>query len=151
MQARWLQKSYFFHRNDMLGTLVFTSSEYWASFSFFRAQSYVLVVVLFSNLLCFILMTYSNIIIFKTSRKKKLTKDKTELNHNIQWCPLINLLQSFIHNYDNTDSTINSSLQGRLSALGKPKSNPVQQVSFYSGKVNKNGTISEHDKKDENK
>ena len=83
--------------------------------------------------------------------EKKLTKDKTELNHNIQWCPLINLLQSFIHNYDNTDSTINSSLQGRLSALGKPKSNPVQQVSFYSGKVNKNGTISEHDKKDENK
>ena len=55
----------------MLGTLVFTSSEYWASFSFSRAQSYVLVVVLFSyNLLCFILMTYSNIIILKTSRKK---------------------------------------------------------------------------------
>ena len=60
----------FFHRNDMLGTLVFTSSQYWASFSFFRAQSYVLVVVLFSNLLCFVLMTYSNIIILKTSRKK---------------------------------------------------------------------------------
>ena len=54
----------------MLGTLVFTSSEYWASFSFSRAQSYVLVVVLFSNLLCFILMTYANIIILKTSRKK---------------------------------------------------------------------------------
>ena len=34
--------------------------------------------------------------------EKKLIKDKTELNHNIQWCPLINLLQSFIHNYDNT-------------------------------------------------
>ena len=102
MQASLLEKSYFFHRNDMFGTPVFTSSEYWVSFSFSRAQSYVLVVVLFSNLLCFILMTYSNIIIFKTSRKKKLTKDKTELNHNIQWCPLINLLQSFIHNYDNT-------------------------------------------------
>ena len=103
MQANWLQKSYFFHRNDKLGTLVFTSSElkYWVSFSFSRAQSYVLVVVLFSNLLCFILMTYANIIILKTSRKK-LTKDKTELNHNIQWCPLINLLQSFVHNYDNT-------------------------------------------------
>ena len=54
----------------MLGTLVFTSSENWASFSFSKAQSYVLVVVLFSNLLCFILMTYSNIIILKTSRKK---------------------------------------------------------------------------------
>ena len=63
---------------------------------------YVLVVVLFSNLLCFMLMTYENIIILKTSRKKKLIKDKPELNHNIQWCPLINLLQSFIHNYDNT-------------------------------------------------
>ena len=70
MQASRLQKSYFFHRNDMLGFPVFTSSEYWASFSFSRAQSYVLVVVLFSNLLCFILMTYSNIIILKTSRKK---------------------------------------------------------------------------------
>ena len=31
-----------------------------------------------------------------------------------------------------SDSTINSGLQGLLSALGKPKSNPVQQVSFYS-------------------
>ena len=71
MQASLLKKSYFFHRNDMLGTLVFTSSEDWASFSFSRAQSYVLVVVLFSNLqLCFILMTYANIIILKTSRKK---------------------------------------------------------------------------------
>ena len=72
MQASLLEKSYFFHRNDMLGTPVFTSSElkYWVSFSFSRAQSYVLVVVLFSNLLCFILMTYSNIIIPKTSRKK---------------------------------------------------------------------------------
>ena len=70
MQASRLQKSYLFHRNDMLGTLVFTSSEYWVSFSFSRAQSYVLVVVLFSNLLCFILMTYANIIILKTSRKK---------------------------------------------------------------------------------
>ena len=54
----------------MLGTLVFTSSQYWASFSFFRAQSYVLVVVLFSNLLCFILMTYANIIILKMDTKK---------------------------------------------------------------------------------
>ena len=54
----------------MLGTLVFTSSEYWASFSFSRAQSYVLVVVLFSNLLCFILMTYANIIILKMGTKK---------------------------------------------------------------------------------
>ena len=41
--------SFFFHRNDMFGTPVFT--EYWVSFSFSRAQSYVLVVVLFSN--CF--------------------------------------------------------------------------------------------------
>ena len=46
-----------------------------------------------------------------------------------------------------SDSTINSSLQGLLSALGKPKSNPVQQVSFYSDKVNKNDTISEHDER----
>ena len=34
--------------------------------------------------------------------EKKLITDKTEMNHNIQWCPLINFLQSFIHNYDNT-------------------------------------------------
>ena len=83
MQASRLQKSYFFHRNDMLGSLVFTSSEYWASFTFSRAQSYVLVVVFFSNLLCLILMTYANIIILKLV-EKKLIKDKTELNHNIQ-------------------------------------------------------------------
>ena len=70
MQASRLQKSYFFHRNDKLGTLVFTSSEYWASCSFSRAQSYVLVAVLFSNLLCFILMTYANIIILKMGTKK---------------------------------------------------------------------------------
>ena len=31
-----------------------------------------------------------------------------------------------------SDSTINSGLQGLLSALGKPKSNPVEQVSFHS-------------------
>ena len=78
---------------------------------------------------------------------EKKIKDKTELNHNIQWCPLINLLQSFIYNYDNIHSTINSGLQGLLSALGKPKSNPVEQVSFSSDKVNKNDTISEHDER----
>ena len=73
--------------------------------NFFKVRSSLFLhhtVIEFSNLLCFILMTYSNIIILKTSRKKKLTKDKTELNHNIQWCPLINLRRSFIHNYDNT-------------------------------------------------
>ena len=42
---------------------------------------------------------------------------------------------------------MNSSLQGLLSALEKPKSNPVDQVSFYSDKVNENQTISEHDER----
>ena len=148
MQASLLEKSYFFHRNDMFGTPVFTSSEYWVSFSFSRAQSYVLVVVLFSNLLCFILMTYLNIIILKTSRKKN------ELRIKLKWTTTYNDVLSLIcysHLYIimiiHSDSTINSSLQGLLSTLGKPKSNPVQQVSFYSDKVNKNDTISEHDER----
>ena len=42
---------------------------------------------------------------------------------------------------------MNSSLQGLLSALGKPKFHPVDQVLFYSDKVNENQTISEHDKR----
>ena len=42
---------------------------------------------------------------------------------------------------------MNSSLQGLLSALKKPKSNPVDQVSFYADKVNENQTISEHDER----
>ena len=42
---------------------------------------------------------------------------------------------------------MNSSLQGLLSALEKPKSKPVDQVSFYSDKVNENQTISEHDER----
>ena len=46
-----------------------------------------------------------------------------------------------------TVRTMNSSLQGLLSALEKPKSNPVDQVSFYSDKVNENQTISEHDER----
>ena len=50
-----------------------------------------------------------------------------------------------------SDSTINSGLQGLLSALGKPKSNPVEHVLFYSGKVNKNDTIFQNMMKDENK
>ena len=42
---------------------------------------------------------------------------------------------------------MNSNLQGLLSALEKPKSNPVEQVSFYSDNVNENQTISEHDER----
>ena len=44
-------------------------------------------------------------------------------------------------------STMNSDLQGLLSALEKPKSNPVEQVSFHSDKVNKNENISEQDER----
>ena len=64
-QARWLQKSWFFHRNDTLGTLTFTGSENWASFSFPRGQPCVLVVVFFSNLLYFKLiwtLSYSKLV-----------------------------------------------------------------------------------------
>ena len=57
------------------------------------------------------------------------------------------MLQSFVHNYDNMDSTMNSNLQGLLGALEKPKSNPADQISFYSDKVNENQTISEHDER----
>ena len=42
---------------------------------------------------------------------------------------------------------MNSSLQGLLCALEKPKSNPVGKVSFHSDKVNENQTISEHDER----
>ena len=42
---------------------------------------------------------------------------------------------------------MNSNLQGLLSALEKPKSNPVGKVSFHSDKVNENEIISEYDKK----
>ena len=102
MQASRLQKSYFFHRNDMLGTLVFTSSEYWAPCSFSRAQSYVLM-WWYYFLICFVSYSWlMRTLSYSKWVQKKLTKDKTELNHNIQWCPLTNLRQSFIHNYDNT-------------------------------------------------
>ena len=80
--------------------------------------------------------------------QKKLTKDKTELNHiNIHVLSLICYSHLYIIMIIHSDSTINSSLQGLLSALGKPKSNPVEHVLFYSGKVNKNDTISEHDER----
>ena len=42
-----------FHRNDILGTLTFTGSENWATFSFPKGQPCVLVVVFFF-LICFI-------------------------------------------------------------------------------------------------
>ena len=42
---------------------------------------------------------------------------------------------------------MNINLQGPLSALEKPKSNPVGKVSFHSDKVNENEIISEHDKR----
>ena len=42
---------------------------------------------------------------------------------------------------------MNINLQGLLSALEKPKSNPVGQVSFHSDKVNKNEDNSEHDER----
>ena len=42
---------------------------------------------------------------------------------------------------------MNSGLQGLLSALEKLKSHPVDQVLFYSDKVNENQTISEHDER----
>ena len=42
---------------------------------------------------------------------------------------------------------MNSDLQGLLSALEKPKSNPVEQLPFHSDKVNKNENISEHDER----
>ena len=42
---------------------------------------------------------------------------------------------------------MNSNLQGLLSALEKPKSNPVWKVSFHSDKVNESEIISEYDKK----
>ena len=84
-----------------------------------------------------------------TTRKYKfLIKDKTELNHNKHELSLI----CYSHLYIimiiiNIDSTMNSSLQGLLSALGKPKFHPVDQVLFYSDNVNENQTISEHDKR----
>ena len=68
--------------------------------------------------------------------QKKLTKDKTELNHiNIHVLSLICYSHLYIIMIIHSDSTINSGLQGLLSALGKPKSNPVEQVSFYSDKL----------------
>ena len=150
MQANWLQKSYFFHRNDMLGTLVFTRSEYWASFSFSRAQSHVLVMVLFSNLL----VSYSwlmRTLSYSKWVQKKLTKDKTELNHiNIHVLSLICYSHLYIIMIIHSDSTINSSLQGLLTALRKPKSNPVEHVLFYSDKVKKM-TPFQNMMKDENK
>ena len=79
--------------------------------------------------------------------QKKLTKDKTELNHNIHVLSLICYSHLYIVMIIHSDITINSGLQGLLSALGKPKSNPVEQVSVYSDKVNKNDTISEHDER----
>ena len=42
---------------------------------------------------------------------------------------------------------MNINLQGLLSALEKPKSNPVGKVSFHSDKVNENEIISEHEKR----
>ena len=58
----------FFHRNDMLGTLAFTGSENWDSFTFPRGQPCALVVVLFSNLL------YSGLLIFRV-KKSKILRD----------------------------------------------------------------------------
>ena len=42
---------------------------------------------------------------------------------------------------------MNSGLQGLLSALEKPKSNPVGQVLFHSDNVNERETISEHNER----
>ena len=83
-----------------------------------------------------------------TTRKQKfLIKDKTELNHNKHELSLTCYSHFYIIMIIWTVRTMNSSLQGLLSALEKPKSNPVDQVSFYSDKVNENQTISEHDER----
>ena len=83
-----------------------------------------------------------------TTRKYKfLIKDKTELNHNKHELSLTCYSHFYIIMIIWTVRTMNSSLQGLLSALEKPKSNPVDQVSFYSDKVNENQTISEHDER----
>ena len=83
-----------------------------------------------------------------TTRKYKfLIKDKTELNHSKHELSLTCYSHFYIIIIIWTVRTMNSSLQGLLSALEKPKSNPVDQVSFYSDKVNENQTISEHDER----
>ena len=102
-------------------------------------------------LICFV--SYSWLI--RTLSYSKLVEKKINyLRIKLKWTTTYNDVLSLIcysHLYIimiiHSDSTINSSLQGLLSALGKPKSNPVQQVSFYSDKVNKNDTISEHDER----
>ena len=69
--------------------------------------------------------------------QKKLTKDKTELNHNIQWCPLTNLLQSFIHNYDNTIRQYHKQQLTRASQCfrkTKIQSSGASFVSFWQSK-----------------
>ena len=99
-------------------------------------------------LICFV--SYSWLI--RTLSYSKLVEKKLRIKLN--WTTTYNDVLSLIcysHLYIimiiHSDSTINSGLQGLLSALGKPKSNPVQQVSFYSDKENKNDTISEHDER----
>ena len=80
--------------------------------------------------------------------EKKLIKDKTELNHNIQWCPLINLLQSFIHNYDNTIRQYHKQRLTRTSQCfrkTKIQSGGARFVLFWQSK--QNDTISEHDER----
>ena len=65
-------------------------------------------------------------------------------------CTLINNINFSLYaviKYIQKKSTMNSDQQGLLSALEKPKSNPVEQVSFHSDKVNKNENISEQDER----
>ena len=65
-------------------------------------------------------------------------------------CTLINNINFSLYaviKYIQKKSTMNSDQQGLLSALEKPKSNPVEQVLFHSDKVNKNENISEQDER----
>ena len=65
-------------------------------------------------------------------------------------CTLINNINFSLYaviKYIQKKSTMNSDQQGLLSALEKPKSNLVEQVTFHSDKVNKNENISEQDER----
>ena len=102
MQASWLQKYIFFFIEMICLAPWFSQVHSTGLLSVFLEHS-LMYLWWYYFLICFVsyswlirTLSYSKLV------EKKLIKDKTEMNHNIQWCPLINLLQSFIHNYDNT-------------------------------------------------
>ena len=70
------------------------------------------------------------------------------MNHNICVLSLIIFLLNAVIKYIQKYKQYHEQRPIRLlSALEKPKSNPEEQVSFHSDKVNKNETISERDER----